>query len=151
MDIRQCWENEETSNNSGRLWSSIYDDYSKDLKPCDAFKGQYLYAPVENWIKVIWRHFRFWKGRKIWLICTLVVLTKYILQWSAVWRRDPKTFPGDIFLCRPSVPADWKDEDFFFAISNPTLSYSLLAVFSWKDTVQTIDHNIQPVWRDWME
>ena len=58
------------------------------------------------------------------------VVTKYILQPSSGWRRDPKTFPGDIFLCRPSVPADWKDEDFFFAISNPTLSYLLLAVFS---------------------
>ena len=44
---------------------------------------------------------------------TIYNLDKYILQLSSAWRRDPKTFPGDIFLCRCSAPC-WLERRWLF-------------------------------------
>ena len=45
---------------------------------------------------------------------TMYNLNKNIFQSSSAWRRDPRTFPGDIFLWgAPQPSADWKEEDYF--------------------------------------
>ena len=85
-----------------------------------------------------WKLHKGYQEEALWILLTrrlrrLIfkpVVTKYILQPSSGWRRDPKTFPGDIFLCRCSDRADWKEEDYFSAflssINNPISSFSSL-------------------------